>query len=242
MTLAPGVRLGPYEVVGALGAGGMGEVYRATDTSLDRRRAGERHRVDPEGRAGPVARGPAGPAAPARAAGADSPRQGPRRPLADGARPGARAARAGRGRHRSRRGGGDDARAGPRPGPGRLASRLVQRFPELGGRVQSSTAGGTSPLWCSNGTELFYRQGRAMMTVAVDGSGAAFRAGQPERLFEGRYLDDQTRNYVVAPDGRFLMINAQADPRGGRLAGGPAPVPRAELTRAPCRLSPRPVS
>ena len=35
-TLAPGDRLGPYEVVGALGAGGMGEVYRATDTRLDR--------------------------------------------------------------------------------------------------------------------------------------------------------------------------------------------------------------
>ncbi len=35
-TLAPGDRLGPYEVGGALGAGGMGEVYRATDTRLDR--------------------------------------------------------------------------------------------------------------------------------------------------------------------------------------------------------------
>ena len=35
-TLAPGDRLGPYEIVGALGAGGMGEVYRATDTRLDR--------------------------------------------------------------------------------------------------------------------------------------------------------------------------------------------------------------
>ncbi len=35
-TLAPGDRLGPYQVVGALGAGGMGEVYRATDTRLDR--------------------------------------------------------------------------------------------------------------------------------------------------------------------------------------------------------------
>ena len=35
-TLAPGDRLGPYEVVGALGAGGMGEVYRAKDTRLDR--------------------------------------------------------------------------------------------------------------------------------------------------------------------------------------------------------------
>src|SRR5207244_12772410 len=36
MALAPGVRLGPYEVVAPLGAGGMGEVYRARDTRLDR--------------------------------------------------------------------------------------------------------------------------------------------------------------------------------------------------------------
>ncbi len=82
----------------------------------------------------------------------------------------------------------------------------VQRFPELGSRVQISTAGGTSLLWSSDGAELFYREGQATMTVAVDGSGAAFRAGPPERLFEGRYLDDLTRNYDVAPDGRFLMI------------------------------------
>jgi Tol biopolymer transport system component len=36
MTLSAGARLGPYEVVGALGAGGMGEVYRARDTRLER--------------------------------------------------------------------------------------------------------------------------------------------------------------------------------------------------------------
>ena len=36
MAISPGTKLGPYQITGPIGAGGMGEVYQAKDTRLDR--------------------------------------------------------------------------------------------------------------------------------------------------------------------------------------------------------------
>ena len=50
-SLAPGTRLGPYEILDKIGVGGMGEVYRGTNTKL-RRSVGEGQvaAVSPDGR------------------------------------------------------------------------------------------------------------------------------------------------------------------------------------------------
>ena len=52
LTLSPGTRLGPYEIVALIGAGGMGEVCRASDTNLKRQVAitvlPQRVAADPE--------------------------------------------------------------------------------------------------------------------------------------------------------------------------------------------------
>jgi serine/threonine-protein kinase len=78
-----------------------------------------------------------------------------------------------------------------------------------------SARGGEFPRWTRGGRELVYREGRKMLSVAVDP--ATGRVQSPVVLFEGPYLPSgrNVHNYDVTPDGeRFLMI--KSPDAGGR--------------------------
>jgi serine/threonine-protein kinase len=85
----------------------------------------------------------------------------------------------------------------------------VQPYPGPGGKWQISTEGGVEPLWNRNGRELFYRNGKKMMSVEI-ATKPSLSAGTPKMLFEGAYQSlpgISNPNYDVSPDGqRFLML------------------------------------
>lgn len=89
----------------------------------------------------------------------------------------------------------------------------VAPYPGPGGKIAISSAGGRSPRWSSSGRELFYRNGRQMMVVAVV-PGPSLSIGIPRVLFEGDYVEEQpgqgAHNYDVAGDGRRFIMMAPA--------------------------------
>ena len=86
----------------------------------------------------------------------------------------------------------------------------VARYPDLANKVTISTAGGVCARWSRNGHELFYREGDALMAVAVDMSGGVLRAEKPRRLFSGQYSGaGRDLQFDVAPDARrFVMVKS----------------------------------
>ena len=97
------------------------------------------------------------------------------------------------------------------------AQIYVRPFPAVdSGLWQVSTGGGNSPLWSRDGQELFYRNGSAVMAVAVKTEPSFDIVGTPQTLFRGPYLSQpsrlvntalQTYLWDVSPDGkRFLMM------------------------------------
>ena len=87
----------------------------------------------------------------------------------------------------------------------------VKRYPAVGGPVPITKEGGTRPLWSPDGGEIFYRNGKKMMSVSVNRK-PDFRAGKPRELFEWQppqspLLPYAVRHYDIMPDGqRFLML------------------------------------
>ena len=74
--------------------------------------------------------------------------------------------------------------------------------------VRVSQAGGSQPLWSRDGRELFYLEGRTLMSVRVDADEAGFAFSPASKLFAMPYViaDAYAGTYDVAADGRFLII------------------------------------
>ena len=82
---------------------------------------------------------------------------------------------------------------------------FVVSFPDITGKVQVSTGGGTQPRWSPVGDELFFWRGNTLMVVPVYTS-ASFARGTPRPLFE---LSGRGRDYDVSSDGTRFLIHLQ---------------------------------
>ncbi|MHC4700569.1 MAG: protein kinase domain-containing protein [Planctomycetota bacterium] len=88
----------------------------------------------------------------------------------------------------------------------------VEPYPGPGAKIQISAEGGCQPTWSRDSKELFYRSGDKMIAATFE-TEPIFKVTGSGELFEGQYLCDVVyRNYDVAPDGRFLMIQESQEP------------------------------
>ncbi|MBY0489259.1 MAG: serine/threonine-protein kinase [Gemmatimonadaceae bacterium] len=88
----------------------------------------------------------------------------------------------------------------------------VRPFPGPGPVITISAGGGTEPIWSRDGTQLFYRAGRQMISARVEHT-PTFRVVSRTTLFEGDYLASPNyAQYDVARDGRFLMLKPTGAP------------------------------
>ena len=73
--------------------------------------------------------------------------------------------------------------------------------------VSSSSKGATTAMWSADGRELFYLEGRTLMSVQIETSGNRFVAGPPKPLFNMNVEDEERRNrYLVSKEGLFLAV------------------------------------
>ena len=81
----------------------------------------------------------------------------------------------------------------------------MQHFPGPGRKEQVSTEGGEEPVWSPSGDQIYYRNGRKWMAVAVV-TEPELKLGKPRLLFEGDYLNVPGRSYDITPDGKHFIL------------------------------------
>ena len=74
---------------------------------------------------------------------------------------------------------------------------FVQSFPEAGAKFQISKDGGDCPLWRDDGKELFYVGGSNSIVAVPVETGATFRAGVPQTLFQVPLANSATQPRAV---------------------------------------------
>jgi Tol biopolymer transport system component len=83
----------------------------------------------------------------------------------------------------------------------------IESFPRPGARIRVTTAGGTEPRWHREGTELYFRRGPELHSVALRQANGALEVAAMNRLFDAGAA---VRSYDVSPDGRRFLINLPA--------------------------------
>jgi serine/threonine-protein kinase len=81
----------------------------------------------------------------------------------------------------------------------------VRRFPNSERRWVVSTGGGILPVWSRDGKQIFYLEGRRMMSVSIQQAGAEFSTGKPVFLFDRAELTMGHLAFDVLGDG-FVMV------------------------------------
>jgi hypothetical protein len=98
------------------------------------------------------------------------------------------------------------------------AEIYVRRYPPLDRAWQVSEGGGVHTRWSADGEEIYYRNGKNLMSVDFDASGEGPSFGKPEPLFADEFDFGQgisIPNYDVTRDGRFIML--RRGPSGNSL-------------------------
>ena len=77
-----------------------------------------------------------------------------------------------------------------------------------------SLRGGVEPRWSPSGSELIYRSGTRIMSIAVQTVPTFKVIGAAHVVFSGPFDFSQEDNWAPSPDGSFIMV--KADPTTGR--------------------------